>query len=67
MDEQAAPAAGTSLWCRYCDEPVMLLGQPGTDSLFPSLRKAVHAATGSETGPDGHVAAPMDQRAASAR
>lgn len=29
------------------------------------MRKAVHAATGSEIGPDGHVAAPMDQPAGS--
>lgn len=61
MDGQAAPrAGGTSRWCRHCGERVTLLGQPGTD---PSLRMAVHAATGGETGPDGHVAAPTDQPA----
>jgi hypothetical protein len=49
-----------TLWCRRCGESVRLDGSP----LVPEqMRKAVHAATGSETGPDGHVAAPTDQPA----
>lgn len=57
---QAVPATGT--WCRLCKEPVRLEG-PGW---LAELRKAVHAATGEETGPgygeDGwHVAAPTTE------
>jgi hypothetical protein len=48
--------AGTGLQCSKCDEPVRLEG----DAVLPELRKAVHAATGSETGDDGHLAAPID-------
>lgn len=62
MDEQGAPqAAETGWWCRHCGKGVTLLGRPGADPSFPSLRKAVHAATGVEEGDDGHLAAPIDQ------
>lgn len=52
-----------SYWCRKCKEPVRLSGGAG---VWPSLRRAVHEATGEETGPghgeDGtHTAAPTDE------
>ena len=49
--------------CRKCREPVTVQGDP-------QWGKAVHTATGKETGPGGHVAAPIDVglvRAAMAR
>jgi hypothetical protein len=49
--------------CRRCREPVTVQGDP-------QWGKAVHTATGKETGPGGHVAAPIDAdlvRAAIAR
>lgn len=45
-----------SLWCRTCDERVILYMAPG---LPAHLARAVHAATGDELGPDGHLAAPV--------
>jgi hypothetical protein len=49
--------AGT-LWCNRCGQPVRLEGDADAPVV---LRKAVHAATGSETGVlDGHIAAPID-------
>ena len=49
------------LRCRRCGELVRLEGSP----LVPEqLRKAVHAATGIEAGPDGHPAAPIAVSAA---
>lgn len=52
------------LWCRRCGLPVTVTGPD------PDLAKAVHTATGSETGPPGgHLAAPTgtDPAARSAR
>jgi hypothetical protein len=49
--------------CRKCREPVTVQGDP-------HWGKAVHTATGKETGPGGHFAAPIDAdlvRAAMAR
>jgi hypothetical protein len=47
-----------TLRCRRCGEPVRLDGSP----LVPEqMRKAVHVASGSETGGDGHLAAPIGQ------
>jgi hypothetical protein len=43
--------------CRRCDQPVTVIVAPG---ISPYLGKAVHTATGLETGPDGHLAAPID-------
>jgi len=59
--------AGTPcrLRCRVCAEPVTLVGK--TAHLTPELSKAVHTATESETGPDGHLAAPVDFRLAEHR
>lgn len=46
---------GAQRWCRRCGKRVTVTGDD------PQLGKAVHTATGSETGaPDGHLAAPMD-------
>jgi hypothetical protein len=42
-----------SMQCRVCGEPVQVMGEPFTG-------QAVHAGTGSEAGPDGHLAAPID-------
>lgn len=39
--------------CRKCREPVTVQGDP-------RWGKAVHTATGQETGSGGHVAAPID-------
>ena len=50
--EQAA-----GLWCRRCGQPVRLIGEEVVEDGF---RKAVHAATGQERGPDTHLAAPVD-------
>jgi hypothetical protein len=48
------PQAG-GWWCRHCGERVTVTGDD------PRFGKAVHAVTGSETGPPGgHVAAPID-------
>ena len=62
---QAAPqAAGghagdgqvsTRAWCRKCLLPVTVTG-------MAFLGLAVHTATGLETGDDGHLAAPIDER-----
>ena len=57
----AKPRAGRV--CRKCLEPVTVQGDP-------HWGKAVHTATGKETGSGGHVAAPIDAdlvRAAMAR
>jgi hypothetical protein len=43
-------------WCSRCGQPVQLLGG---DDVPVSLRKAVHAVTGSETGAAGHLAVPV--------
>jgi hypothetical protein len=53
-----------SRWCRVCGEPVTLLGAAAYQS--PELSKAVHEATSRETGPDGHLAAPIDVNPAQA-
>jgi hypothetical protein len=45
----------TGWWCRHCGQPVRLEGAGE-----PEMRKAVHAATGRERGPDTHLAAPQD-------
>jgi hypothetical protein len=51
-----AQAAGW--WCRRCGQPVRL---EGGEAVEEGYRKAVHAATGLETGgPEGHLAAPVD-------
>jgi hypothetical protein len=60
---EAAPQAATGYWCKLCKEPVRLKGPA---RLPLSMRKAVHAATGSEAGPgyggeDGHAAVPTDE------
>jgi hypothetical protein len=67
--EQADPAAkdhrpggmpqarAAVLWCSRCGQPVKLADGDGIEDEY---RKAVHAATGRETGPDGHLAAPVD-------
>jgi hypothetical protein len=65
MDE-AAPQAATGYWCKLCKEPVRL---KGSARLPLSMRKAVHAATGSEPGPgyggedgeDSHAAVPTNE------
>jgi transposase len=47
----------TSRMCRGCGGTLRLIGD---DPLLPEqMRKAIHD-DGSETGPDGHVAAPLD-------
>jgi hypothetical protein len=56
-----APSVGRV--CRKCREPVTVQGDP-------HWGKAVHTASGKETGPGGHLAAPIDAdlvRAAIAR
>lgn len=63
MDGTAAKEpARASFWCKACGQPVRLTGS----TLWPDFRKAVHAATGEETGPgygeDGrHAAQPTDE------
>ena len=47
---------GGRCWCRWCGERVEYDGGEGD----PAMRKAVHAGTGREKGPDGHLAAPQD-------
>lgn len=47
----------TDLWCKRCGELVRLDGGTGVPG---ELRKAVHAGSGSETGADGHLAAPAE-------
>lgn len=47
----AGPASGTV--CRRCAERV-------TVTRDPELGRAVHASTGEERGPDGHIAASID-------
>lgn len=47
----------TGQWCRHCGAPVLLVGGIAVPDQF---RKAVHAATGRERAPDGHLAAPLD-------
>jgi hypothetical protein len=44
-----------ALWCRWCGKRVRLAGDGE-----PEMRKAVHSASGRETGEDGHIAAPQD-------
>ena len=53
--------AATGLVCRKCREPARLEG-PGAHGTPAerALARAVHAATGLERGPDGHVTAPLD-------
>jgi hypothetical protein len=46
----------TGWWCSRCGRPALLEGDDGAPG---ALRKAVHAATGAENGPDGHAAAPV--------
>jgi hypothetical protein len=41
------------LWCRKCEQPVTVTGDPW-------IGKAVHTTTDAETGPDGHLAAPIN-------
>ena len=66
MGKAAPPQAATGYWCKLCKEPVRL---KGSTRLPLSMRKAVHAATGSEVGPgyggedgkDSHTAVPTDE------
>jgi hypothetical protein len=39
-------------WCRHCALPARVEGEP-------ELGRAVHAGTGQELGPDGHLCAPV--------
>lgn len=50
MDTGTAAATGT--WCRACGQPARVEGDA-------ELGRAVHARTGQETGPDGHLCAPI--------
>ncbi len=43
-------------WSRVCGEPVTVTADP---AIGHHLRKAVHAVTGLEDRPDGHLAAPI--------
>jgi hypothetical protein len=54
MDEAETPGPR---WCMRCRQRVRLEGPP---DLIEQFRKAVHADTGDEEGPDGHLAAPVD-------
>jgi hypothetical protein len=58
-----APPPRAGRVCRTCREPVTVQGDP-------QWGKAVHTATGQETGSGGHITAPIDTglvRAAIAR
>lgn len=58
----AAPLRAAQV-CRRCHEPASVQGDP-------QWGKAVHSLTNRETGPDGHLVAPIDAdlvRAAMAR
>ncbi len=58
-----APPPRAGRVCRVCRKPVTVQGDP-------QWGKAVHTATGQETGSGGHIAAPIDAglvRAATAR
>lgn len=55
MGDGTEQAAG--LWCRRCGQPVELIG---AEAVEEGYRRAVHAATGREAGPDTHLAAPVD-------
>lgn len=61
--EGPEPGGGmTALCCRWCGEPVRVLGK---STLSMSMRPAVHAVTGAERGPgpgkcSSHLAAPID-------
>jgi hypothetical protein len=46
---------------RWCGEPVTVTGDA---AVSPSFGSAGHAAAGMETGPDGHLATPVDIRLA---
>jgi hypothetical protein len=48
-------------WCRWCDEPATVARDA---AISPSFGKAVHAATGLESGPDDNLAAPIDMQLA---
>lgn len=48
-------------WCRWCNEPVTVAGDA---AISPNFSKAVHAASGLETGPDGYLATPIDMQPA---
>jgi hypothetical protein len=45
--------AGARHECRRCNQPITVDGDD------PEFGKASHTATGSELGPDGHLAAPI--------
>lgn len=47
--------------CKFCGQPVSHVGGP---VLEPELQRVVHEATGSERGPDGHLAIPRPRVAA---
>jgi hypothetical protein len=49
-------AETADLRCKQCGQPVELTGGDGLPDEF---REALHAVTGSEAGPDGHLAAPI--------
>lgn len=49
----AKPARTRSGRCRRCGQPIRLTGEQW-------IGRAVHTATGSETGQDGHLVAPID-------
>lgn len=49
--------AGILRWCKVCKQQVQLTGR----SLFPEFARAVHLATGMETGADGHLVRPTLQ------
>jgi len=52
-----AQAESTGLRCRRCKEPAR---REGSLLLEDELRKTVHAVTGEELGPDGHLVAPIE-------
>jgi hypothetical protein len=59
----ATLTAYSRLCCRRCVQPVKITGDP-------QWGRAVHTVTSKETGPDGHLVAPIDAdlaRAAVAR
>jgi hypothetical protein len=53
-----AETQAADLWCSRCGQPARLTGGPDP-GLPDDFRRAVHAATGQETGPYGHVADPV--------
>jgi hypothetical protein len=55
---EADDIGNTEWWCRWCGQPVRLIGADGSPE---QMRMAVHAATGDERGGlDGHAAAPQN-------